>query len=1186
MAETHQLKGQLVKAGTEAGAAGAVAMRESFKASGVFNDLGNALGASLNVAGGPAGRSLDVLTTRFGKLKDAITGASSGAGKAMQAFNIAGVAAVAGLGAAFIETTKKAGDFQASQERLVASAGETKAGMDAVSNGILQLAGQVGYSAQQLSDAMYTVEKAGYRGADGVNVLKAAAEGAKSENAELKEVLSGVTTTLSDFGLGAQAAPDIMSKMVAATGMAKTSFQEFAGALHSVEPIAGAVGQSLDAVGKQHLLADVYGSLAQLTQSGMSAAQAGQNMGRAFTTLSSPTQKMRDELGQLGLNAEDISQHLGERGLSGTLQMISEKIKSQMNPAGQVMIDTFLKSEQVAGAAKKEFDALPPAAHAVAQSIKDGTLSFKEFRKSRGGLSVEDANLVQSWNNLNNKVTGFSTALKTGQGDIQTYMQALAAATGNQETARAAALLTGEATQGLNSNIQTINSTYREADGTVKGFHETQSTLNAKMADATAAFGAAKIEIGYSFIPVMTDVANIAKNVGDAMAKHPAIVQGVVKAVEGLAAAWLAVKAVNIVGSVLTPAATGLAAVTAAETEATVAAGGLKTALLGLAGPIGIGLAVGPWVGQQVEKGLNSSNWLNDHVRNPVRNFFGADSIPDHKAGGGSIQGSGAKGKDSVPAWLAPGEHVLTADEVDAMGGQTNVYKFRKALHRAHGGDIYANASTSDGAFRHLLLGGDHRPRTARHFDQGGAVAPPIVQNADGTITSSNPSWAHLIQRESGGRNVRQGIVDSNSGGNEAEGYFQITPATWKGHGGAAFAPNPLAATAQQQAVIAARILQGNPTGSDWGAGLPGRESARGLLNGLGTQSNPIYTTRTREAADRANDHVKEIQERLAELKPDAKQSTKDRLNDELKYAKEDQARLNDKAMREGETGGYGSGGSSGGGKTQSQAEQFGSGLLSGAMSDLGFGNIFGGKSPLEWPLVKMFTGLAGVGLAAGNLWAANKLSGGGASPTGMAGVGGPVDGLNAGLMSGSNESVNGLGDVSSGLGNGQSSADAALGAMPGGGSGSNDLLSNLAKSDLLNIPKAIHDAQAGQGGGPKTLQGMLLPGQPGQPPITAVIPGAPGSPVMGLGPQMPRYTGGPQLVPSSVASTPQASNRGSLGVAGNTTVHNDNSINVQGNTLTDPNSLLGPMKEYSNASTYSRSAFGGLPATTGPGGG
>lgn len=54
-------------------------------------------------------------------------------------------------------------------------------------------------------------------------------------------------------------------------------------------------------------------------------------------------------------------------------------------------------------------------------------------------------------------------------------------------------------------------------------------------------------------------------------------------------------------------------------------------------------------------------------------------------AGGGGIDGPGAKGQDSVLLWGAPGEHMLTAPEVDKMGGQGAVYAFRKNLMSAPG---------------------------------------------------------------------------------------------------------------------------------------------------------------------------------------------------------------------------------------------------------------------------------------------------------------------------------------------------------------------------------------------------------------------------------------------------------------------------------------------------------------------
>jgi hypothetical protein len=114
-----------------------------------------------------------------------------------------------------------------------------------------------------------------------------------------------------------------------------------------------------------------------------------------------------------------------------------------------------------------------------------------------------------------------------------------------------------------------------------------------------------------------------------------------------------------------------------------------------------------------------------------------------------------------------------------------------------------------------------------------GAGSVPLVKNPDGSYTSSDPAWAHLINRESGGHNIVQApsTHDVNSGGNEAFGLFQITPGTWSSHGGQGSVYN---STPEQQAQVAADIIRKNPSGSDWGAGLSGRENAQSLAQGLG----------------------------------------------------------------------------------------------------------------------------------------------------------------------------------------------------------------------------------------------------------------------------------------------------------------------------------------------------------------
>lgn len=52
------------------------------------------------------------------------------------------------------------------------------------------------------------------------------------------------------------------------------------------------------------------------------------------------------------------------------------------------------------------------------------------------------------------------------------------------------------------------------------------------------------------------------------------------------------------------------------------------------------------------------------------------------RAAGGPIVGPGPVGKDSVLMWGAPGEHMLTAKEVQAAGGHGAIYRLRQALLR------------------------------------------------------------------------------------------------------------------------------------------------------------------------------------------------------------------------------------------------------------------------------------------------------------------------------------------------------------------------------------------------------------------------------------------------------------------------------------------------------------------------
>lgn len=86
------------------------------------------------------------------------------------------------------------------------------------------------------------------------------------------------------------------------------------------------------------------------------------------------------------------------------------------------------------------------------------------------------------------------------------------------------------------------------------------------------------------------------------------------------------------------------------------------------------------------------------HADGSPGNGFGVLAPGPGKAAGGAIFGPGTGTSDDIPTLLSNGEHVLTADEVQKMGGQAAVYRFRQMVDKgqipkfASGGAVFYNS--------------------------------------------------------------------------------------------------------------------------------------------------------------------------------------------------------------------------------------------------------------------------------------------------------------------------------------------------------------------------------------------------------------------------------------------------------------------------------------------------------------
>jgi TP901 family phage tail tape measure protein len=362
----------------------------------------DALAASLDAAAVSADE-LAAAQDRAAASGDRSAAAAGSSGGALGLLHNKYVLAAAGIAGLDIASMKMATDFQTATTRLVTSAGETDNNLAQVRQGLLAMAGQVGDSAVELAKGMYLVESAGYHGADGLTVLKAAAQGAKDEGADLTTVANGVTDALVDYHLKASDAATVTSQLVTAVSFGKTNFQDFSASLSNVLPLASAVHLSL---------ADVSGVLAEMTAHGMSAQRASMNEANAIRAMIAPTAKQTTEMEKLGISTQQLNQWMSQDGLSGTLEHLYEAADKGAASLGQTVPEALKSLTGNATALNvalmttgENFSSTQAAIRGIGRASADASGNVK-------GFSEIQATFGQTMDRV--KAAGESLAIKLG----------------------------------------------------------------------------------------------------------------------------------------------------------------------------------------------------------------------------------------------------------------------------------------------------------------------------------------------------------------------------------------------------------------------------------------------------------------------------------------------------------------------------------------------------------------------------------------------------------------------------------------------------------------------------------------------------------------------------------------------------------------------------------------------------
>jgi hypothetical protein len=396
----------------------------------------------------------------------------------------------------------------------------------------------VGYGPQELADGLYKIESAGFHGAQGLAVLKAAAQGAKADGASLASTGDALTTVLTDMGKKAPPAADAMSMMVTAVGQGKMTMEEFASSIHSVLPNASAAGLSF---------AQVAGAVATMTAQGISADQATQNLNHTIVKLQAPTASMIQQMASYGVNANDLTKNLGKNGLTGTMDILSQAILSHMGPAGETLRSAFNQSKAAAQDAARMFSLLPPAAAKVADAYAKGSMSLGDYRKALKALPADQAALVQQYTASETAAKGFGQQLRSGKQDAQTFSAAMYSMLGDQTGLQVALHLTGDNMSTFKGNVAQIGKASADSSGNVKDWGEVQKTFNQQLSEAKSTVEALGVKLGMALIPKIQDVIKVVSEVINWFSKHQAIAKALAAVIGGVLIVAIAAYTISMI---------------------------------------------------------------------------------------------------------------------------------------------------------------------------------------------------------------------------------------------------------------------------------------------------------------------------------------------------------------------------------------------------------------------------------------------------------------------------------------------------------------------------------------------------------------------------------------------------------------------------------------------------------------
>jgi TP901 family phage tail tape measure protein len=334
--------------------------------------------------------------TKLTRTLDGVDQSASKQSKGLSKYAKLGIGAlVAGAGAGIFGLVKMgsaavtmAADFEQSQNILQSNLGASGKQMDKLSELAKELGMSTSFGAQDASNAMVELAKAGLTTSEILGgAVSAAMALAATEGMDLANATGIIANTMAAFGLKAKDSGKIADILAAGASASTASVEDLAGGLKYVGSSARALGVPL---------LDTVTALAALNQMGLDGTTAGTSFNRMLLALAAPSKKAADAIETLGLNITDAQGNM--------LPMMDIIDQLQQGLAGKGVTEQAAVLKNLFGVEGKR---------AAENLLLLGTQGWGALRE-QVGMTGKAAEMADA------RMAGFWGSLETAQGAIET----------------------------------------------------------------------------------------------------------------------------------------------------------------------------------------------------------------------------------------------------------------------------------------------------------------------------------------------------------------------------------------------------------------------------------------------------------------------------------------------------------------------------------------------------------------------------------------------------------------------------------------------------------------------------------------------------------------------------------------------------------------------------------------------